>query len=42
MHRVPNFVSDKSTGDITGNNYYMYKQGKLAQYQNDNEADLDS
>ncbi|KAH0029444.1 glycoside hydrolase, partial [Aureobasidium melanogenum] len=26
MHRVPNFVSDNSTGDITDNNYYMYKQ----------------
>jgi beta-glucosidase/6-phospho-beta-glucosidase/beta-galactosidase len=29
MHRVPNFVADNSTGDITDNNYYMYKQGKL-------------
>ncbi|KAG9515703.1 glycoside hydrolase family 1 protein, partial [Aureobasidium melanogenum] len=26
MHRVPNFVSDNSTGDIADNNYYMYKQ----------------
>lgn len=29
MHRVPNFAADNSTGDITDNNYYMYKQGKL-------------
>lgn len=29
MHRVPNFVADNATGDITDNNYYMYKQGKL-------------
>jgi len=26
MHRVPNFVADNATGDITDNNYYMYKQ----------------
>ncbi|THW90083.1 glycoside hydrolase [Aureobasidium pullulans] len=26
MHRVPGFATDNSTGDITDNNYYMYKQ----------------
>lgn len=30
MHRVPEFASDNSTGDITDNNYYLYKQGGQA------------
>lgn len=25
-HRVPNFIADNNTADITDNNYYMYKE----------------
>lgn len=27
-HSVTNYVSDNQTGDITDNNYYLYKQGE--------------
>lgn len=25
-HRVPNFVSDNTTGDVVASHYYLYKQ----------------